>query len=60
GLFAVLTVTEVVRSTISFGLNTFISLYWIRHLGASSGLGGMALTLELGGGAVSCWRLSVQ
>jgi MFS transporter, FSR family, fosmidomycin resistance protein len=50
GLFAVLTGTEIVRSTISFGLNTFISLYWIRHLGASSALGGLALTLELGGG----------
>ena len=45
-----LTGTEIVRSTISFGLNTFISLYWIRHLGASSALGGLALTLELGGG----------
>jgi MFS transporter, FSR family, fosmidomycin resistance protein len=50
GLFAVLTGAEVVRSTISFGLNTFIALYWIRHLGASSALGGLALTLELGGG----------
>ena len=52
GLFAVLTGAEVVRSTISFGLNTFISLYWIRHLGASSALGGLALTLELGGGVI--------
>jgi MFS transporter, FSR family, fosmidomycin resistance protein len=50
GLFAVLAGAEVVRSTISFGLNTFISLYWIRRLGASSALGGLALTLELGGG----------
>jgi FSR family fosmidomycin resistance protein-like MFS transporter len=50
GLFVVLTGTEVVRSTISFGLNTFISLYWIRQLGASSALGGLALTLELAGG----------
>ena len=52
GLFAVLTGAEVVRSTISFGLNTFISLYWIRHLGASSALGGVALALELGGGVL--------
>lgn len=52
GLFAVLTGAEVVRSTVSFGLNTFISLYWIRHLGASSALGGLALTLELGGGVI--------
>lgn len=52
GLFAVLTGVEVVRSTISFGLNTFVSLYWIRHLGASSALGGTALTLELAGGVL--------
>jgi FSR family fosmidomycin resistance protein-like MFS transporter len=52
GLFAALTGAEVVRSTISFGVNTFISLYWIRHLGASSTLGGLALTLELGGGVI--------
>lgn len=52
GLFAALTTVEIVRSTISTGLNTFISLYWIRHLGASSGLGGLALTLELGGGVL--------
>lgn len=50
GLFAALTSAEVVRSTISFGVNTFISLYWIGHLGGSSSLGGLALTLELGGG----------
>ncbi|MPY29864.1 MFS transporter [Streptomyces adustus] len=50
--FAALTAVEVVRSTISTGLNTFISLYWIRHLEASSGLGGTALTLELGGGVL--------
>ncbi|WP_327407174.1 MFS transporter [Streptomyces sp. NBC_01288] len=50
GRFAALTAVEIVRSTISTGLNTFISLYWIRHLEASSGLGGLALTLELGGG----------
>jgi FSR family fosmidomycin resistance protein-like MFS transporter len=51
-LFAVLTCVEVIRSTISFGVNTFVSLYWIRHLGASSALGGLALTLELLGGVV--------
>ncbi|WP_037840910.1 MFS transporter [Streptomyces sp. NRRL F-5126] len=50
--FAALTAVEVVRSTISTGLNTFISLYWISHLGATSGLGGVALTLELGGGVL--------
>jgi MFS transporter, FSR family, fosmidomycin resistance protein len=51
-LFAVLTCVEVIRSTISFGVNTFVSLYWIRHLGASSALGGLALTLGLGGGVL--------
>jgi MFS transporter, FSR family, fosmidomycin resistance protein len=50
GLFAALTCVEVVRSTVSFGVNTFVALYWIRHLGASSSLGGIALSLELGGG----------
>ncbi|MCZ4507520.1 hypothetical protein O3Q52_04700 [Streptomyces sp. ActVer] len=50
GRFAALTAVEIVRSTISTGLNTFISLYWIRHLEASSGLGGLALALALGGG----------
>lgn len=49
-MFALLTVVELTRSCISFGVNTFVSLYWIRHLGASSGLGGAALTLELAGG----------
>jgi FSR family fosmidomycin resistance protein-like MFS transporter len=51
-LFALLIAVEVVRSTVSFGINTFISLYWIRELGASSGLGGTALALELGGGVL--------
>jgi FSR family fosmidomycin resistance protein-like MFS transporter len=50
GLFATLTCVEVVRSTVSFGVSTFVALYWIRHLGASSSLGGIALSLELGGG----------
>jgi MFS transporter, FSR family, fosmidomycin resistance protein len=49
-MFVLLTAVELTRSCISFGVNTFVSLYWIRHLGASSGLGGLALTLELGGG----------
>jgi FSR family fosmidomycin resistance protein-like MFS transporter len=49
-MFALLTAVEVTRSCISFAVNTFVSLYWIRHLGASSCLGGTALTLELAGG----------
>jgi len=52
GMFALLTCVEVVRSSVSFGVNTFVSLYWIRHLGASSALGGTALTLELAGGVL--------
>jgi FSR family fosmidomycin resistance protein-like MFS transporter len=38
-LFATLTCVEVVRSTVAFGVNTFVALYWIRHLGASASLG---------------------
>jgi FSR family fosmidomycin resistance protein-like MFS transporter len=49
GLFAALTGVEIIRSTVSFGVNTFVSLYWIRELNASSALGGTALTLELAG-----------
>ena len=52
GLFVALTGVEIIRSTVSFGVNTFVSLYWIRELGASSGLGGTALTLELAGGVL--------
>ena len=51
-LFATLTGVEIIRSTVSFGVNTFVALYWIRHLGGSSGLGGTALTLELAGGVL--------
>ena len=43
---------EIVRSTVSFGINTFVSLYWIRELGASPALGGTALALVLGGGVL--------
>ena len=41
--FAALTGIEVVRSIAFFGVNTFIELYWIRHLDASRGLAGAAL-----------------
>ena len=51
-LFGVLTCVEVVRSSVSFGVNTFVSLYWISCLGASPALGGTALTLELAGGVL--------
>jgi FSR family fosmidomycin resistance protein-like MFS transporter len=52
GMFGVLTAVEVVRSTIFIGIDTFVALYWIRHLGSSPGLGGTALTLVLVGGVV--------
>jgi FSR family fosmidomycin resistance protein-like MFS transporter len=48
--FAVLTCVEVVRSVAFFGVNTFIELYWIRHLHASRALAGAALTCFLAGG----------
>jgi MFS transporter, FSR family, fosmidomycin resistance protein len=50
GPFAALTGVEVLRSAAFFGLNTFIELYWIRHLHASRGLAGIALTCFLAGG----------
>ncbi len=40
----------MLRSAAFFGLNTFIELYWIRHLHASRGLAGAALTCFLAGG----------
>ncbi|WP_028065337.1 MFS transporter [Solirubrobacter soli] len=49
-MFGLLIAVEVVRSSVSFGINTFVALYWIKELGASSALGGTALALELGGG----------
>ena len=40
----------MLRSAAFFGLNTFIELYWIRHLHASRALAGAALTCFLAGG----------
>ncbi|MGV9673693.1 MFS transporter [Nocardia sp. NPDC003482] len=48
--FTALTAVSVVRSIVAFGMNTFIALYWIDHLGASSTLGNAALTAFLVGG----------
>jgi FSR family fosmidomycin resistance protein-like MFS transporter len=48
--FAVLTCVEVVRSMAFFGVNTFVELYWVRHLHASQGLAGAALACFLAGG----------
>jgi FSR family fosmidomycin resistance protein-like MFS transporter len=50
--FIALTGIEVVRSAAFFGVNTFIELYWIRHLGASRGLAGAALAVFLVGGVL--------
>ncbi|MFE7799119.1 MFS transporter [Nocardia sp. NPDC057440] len=48
--FFLLTGVELVRSVIYAGMNTFIALYWINHLGSSHALGGAALAAFLGGG----------
>ncbi|MFC8453903.1 MFS transporter [Kitasatospora sp. NPDC057223] len=48
--FGVLTAVEVIRSIVFFGMNTFVELYWIRHLHASRTLAGAALTCFLAGG----------
>jgi FSR family fosmidomycin resistance protein-like MFS transporter len=48
--FAALTCIEVLRSAAFFGVNTFIELYWIRHLHATRGLAGVALACFLAGG----------
>lgn len=50
--FLLLTAVEVVRSTVFFGTNTFIALYWINQLGSSRTLGGVALTAFLAGGVL--------
>lgn len=50
GPFAALTVIEVVRSAAFFGVNTFIELYWIRHLHSGRALAGAALAVFLVGG----------
>ena len=49
--FLRLTAVVVVRSILFFGLSSFLSLYFIRQLGASPGEGGVALTVFLVAGA---------
>lgn len=49
--FLRLTAVVVVRSILFFGLSSFLSLYFIRQLGASPGEGGVALTVFLAAGA---------
>ncbi|MFI5716660.1 MFS transporter [Nocardia sp. NPDC051750] len=48
--FLVLTAVEVIRSVIFTGINTFVAVYWIVHLGATPFTGGLALTAFLVGG----------
>ena len=48
--FFALTAIEVVRSAAFFGVNTFIELYWIKHLHAGRGVAGAALAVFLIGG----------
>lgn len=52
GPFALLTGVGIVRSIGSFGMNTFVAVYWIKHLQASAGLGGAALAAFLVGGVL--------
>lgn len=48
--FLVLTAVAVIRSIVSAGMNTFLAVYWIKHLGGSQTLGGAALATFLVGG----------
>jgi FSR family fosmidomycin resistance protein-like MFS transporter len=48
--FSALVGIEVVRSAAFFGVNTFIELYWIRHLHTGRGAAGAALACFLVGG----------
>jgi FSR family fosmidomycin resistance protein-like MFS transporter len=48
--FFALTGIEVVRSAAFFGVNTFIELYWIKHLHAGRAVAGIALAVFLIGG----------
>ncbi|WP_232344587.1 MFS transporter [Actinoplanes awajinensis] len=48
--FLALTGVEVVRSAAFFGVNTFIELYWIRHLHTGRTAAGVALAVFLVGG----------
>jgi FSR family fosmidomycin resistance protein-like MFS transporter len=48
--FLALTGIEVVRSAAFFAVNTFIELYWLRHLHSGRGAAGAALAVFLVGG----------
>ncbi len=49
--FLRLTAVVVLRSVVFFGMASFLALYFIHHLGVSTGVGGAALTLFLVSGA---------
>lgn len=49
--FSRLTLVVVMRSIVFFGISTFLALYFIHHLGASTALGGAALSVFLVSGA---------
>lgn len=49
--FIRLTVVVVMRSVVFFGVTSFVALYFIRHLGVSTAVGGGVLTLFLVAGA---------
>lgn len=49
--FLRLALVVVVRSTLFLGISSFIALYFINHLGASTALGGAVLTIFLATGA---------
>ncbi|MGW4646623.1 MFS transporter [Kitasatospora sp. NPDC004289] len=48
--FLVLTAVAMVRSVVFFGVSTFLGLHWLRDLGATQTLAGVALACFLGGG----------
>lgn len=52
GAFAVLGVTIAVRSAVFVGLNAFLALYWVHHLGQSASMGNVALSIVLGASVV--------
>ncbi|MFJ8041164.1 MFS transporter [Kitasatospora sp. NPDC096147] len=50
GPFLLLTAVAMVRSVVFFGVSTFLGLHWLRDLGGSRTLAGVALACFLGGG----------
>jgi MFS transporter, FSR family, fosmidomycin resistance protein len=48
GAFALLGITIAVRSSVFVGLNAFLALYWVNHLGQTSAMGNAALSVVLG------------